>query len=141
MYIRDKKSALGELRSATSTLQTVLLSFLHTRIASQEASSLQCGLVSLVSSDESTGQTVADSASLTGETTAVYASDDVELTLGTGGSEGLVDDQLEGVKTEVLVNVTTIDGDYARTGNDANACDRLLTSAGSVKIGFCTGIQ
>ena len=33
--------ALGELRCTTSSLQTVLLTFLHTRIAGQEASLLQ----------------------------------------------------------------------------------------------------
>ena len=40
-YILGKKSALGELRCTTSSLQTVLLTFLHTRIAGQEASLLQ----------------------------------------------------------------------------------------------------
>ena len=58
------KSALRELRCTTGSLQTVLLTFLHTRIAGQEAFLLQSSTVLLVLLQQSAAQAVADSASL-----------------------------------------------------------------------------
>ena len=46
-----------------------------------------------------------------------------------------------GLKAEVIINVAAIDGDNARTGNDANASNGLLSSAGSVEIGLSTCIH
>ena len=45
-----------------------------------------------------------DSAGLTGESAALYARDYVELALGSGYAEGLVDDELESLKTEIFVS-------------------------------------
>ena len=57
--IRDKLS-LGELRCAASCLETVLLSFLHSRVTSEEASLLEKGAVRIVSEKESAGYAVTD---------------------------------------------------------------------------------
>jgi len=84
---------------------------------------------------------VADCACLTGDTATVYEGDDIKRTLGTGNAEGLVNDELQGLKTEVLVDVTLVDGDSTRARNDANASYRLLSSAGAVEIGLCTSIH
>ncbi len=43
--------SLAELRSATSCFETVLLTFLHTRIAGQEASLLQLATITYDSGD------------------------------------------------------------------------------------------
>ena len=82
-----------------------------------------------------------DSACLTGETAAVYVSNDVKLTNGFGNTEGLVNDELEGIKTKVIVNISAVDGDSAGTGVKANSCNGLLSSTCSVEIRFSTGIQ
>ena len=73
------KSALRELRCTTGSLQTVFLTFLHTRIAGQEAFLLQSSTVLLVLLQQSAAQAVADSASLTGNTAAGNADDDIVL--------------------------------------------------------------
>ena len=52
------KSALRELRCTTGSLQTVLLTFLHTRIAGQEAFLLQSSTVLLVLLQQSAAQAV-----------------------------------------------------------------------------------
>ncbi len=141
LYIRNNKLSLGELACATSGLETVLLSFLHTRVASQEACCLESGLVCLVSENECAGEAVADRACLAGETAACYVCNDIELTNVAGNLEGLVYDELHCVETEVLVNVAAVDGDSTGTGIYSNASYRLLSSAGSVEIRLCTGIH
>ena len=90
--------SLRELRSATSGLETVLLSLLHTRVAGQEAGGLQSGTIVSIGSQQSAGNTVTDCAGLTGDTAACNVGDDVELTGGAGNAEGLVHDELQGLE-------------------------------------------
>ena len=105
--IRDK-SALAELRCTTGSLQTILLTFLHTRIAGQEAFLLQSSTVLLVLLQQSAAQAVADSASLTGNTAAGNADDDIVLALQAQQDQRRTDDQLQGLQTEVVVDVTAL---------------------------------
>ena len=133
--------SLGELRCAACGFETVLLSFLHTRVAREEACLLEGGLVALVSGYERTSEAVADCACLTRKAAAANGSNDIKLTDGFGYAEGLVDDELEGLKTKVIVNVSAIYGDVTRAGVHTNASDRLLSSSGAVEIGLCTSIH
>lgn len=48
--------------------------------------------------EQSSGDTVADSTGLTGNTAACNAANDVELLFGTGENERLTNDRLEGIK-------------------------------------------
>ena len=84
---------------------------------------------------------MADSACLTGDTATDNGCDDVELAGGLSHAEGLVDDELEGLKTEVIIDGTAVDGDLTAAGIQANASDGLLSAAGAVEVGLCTGIQ
>ena len=95
--------SLAELRSATSGFEAVLLTFLHTRIAGQEASLLQDRTVLLVLLQQSAAQAVTDSASLTGNTAAGNADDDVVLALQAQQDQRRTDDQLQGLQTKVAV--------------------------------------
>ena len=69
-------------------LQTVLLALLHTRIAGQEASLLQSSAVLIALLQQGAAQAVADSASLTGNTAAGNADDDVILALEPSRTSG-----------------------------------------------------
>ena len=133
--------SLRELRCTTSALESVLLSLLHTRITSKEASLLEEGLVGLICGKECTSNTVTDCTCLAGEATAVYVNNYVELANSVGNAEGLVNDELHGLKTEVLVDAAAVDGDLAGAGVEANASDRLLSAAGAVEVGLCTSIH
>ena len=73
--------SLAELRCATSGFEAVLLTFLHTRIAGQEASLLQDSAVLIALLQQGAAQAVTDSASLTGNTAAGNADDDIVLAL------------------------------------------------------------
>ena len=75
-----------------------------------------------------------DSACLTGETAAVYVRNDVELAAGAGNVEGLIDDELQSLKTEVFVNILAVDYDRACSGEEADARNGAFTSAGAVEI-------
>jgi len=105
--------ALGELGSTTGGLQTVFLALLHTRIAGEETGLLEDGTVVGVDEQQSAGNAMAQSAGLTGHTAALDGGDDINLTEGLGRGEGLTDDHLEGLETEILVDVAAVDGDGA----------------------------
>ena len=82
------RSALAELRSATSCFETVFLSFLHTRVTGEQTCSLEERTIGLINLKKCTGEAVADSACLTGDTAALNGADDIELTLGAGNGKG-----------------------------------------------------
>ena len=83
--------SLGELRSPTGGLQR--------------------SAVLGVQGDQSAGNAVADGAGLTGYAAAGDGDNDVNLAQQIGGDQGLTDDQLQGVQTEILVDVTAVDDD------------------------------
>ena len=130
------KSALAELGCTTCSLQTVLLTLLHTRIAGQEASLLQDSAVLIALLQQGAAQAVADSASLTGNTAAGNADDDVILALEAQQDQRRADDQLQGLQTEVVVDITIVDGDLTGAGVNANAGNGILTTTSAVEIRF-----
>ena len=105
--------SLGELACATSCLETVFLSFLHTRVSREEACLLEEGTIGIVSEEERSGHAVTDSACLTGDTAAANVSYDIELAFCACYAEGLVDDELECFKSEVVFYVATVDCDFS----------------------------
>ena len=128
--------ALAELRCATSGFEAVLLTLLHTRIAGQEASLLQNRTILIALLQQGAGQAVADSASLAGNTAAGNADDDVVLALQAQQDQRRADDQLQGLQTEVVVDITIVDGDLAGAGVNANAGNGILTTTSAVEIRF-----
>ena len=81
-------------------------------------------------------QAVADSASLAGNTAAGNADDDVILALEAQQDQRRADDQLQGLQTEVVVDVTVVDGDLASALVDAHAGNGILTTTSAVEIRF-----
>ena len=71
--------SLGELRSATSGLQTVLLSLLHSGVTGQETGGLQSGAILGIQGQQGTGNAVTDSAGLAGNAAAGNGDNDVDL--------------------------------------------------------------
>ena len=106
--------ALAELGSPTGSLQAVLLTFLHTRIAGEEASLLQHGTQVLrIVLEQGAGHAVADGAGLSGNAAAGHAADDVKLLVGAGEGQGLTDDIFQGVQAKVIIDIAVVDGDLA----------------------------
>ena len=135
MVLWGDRLSLGELGSATGGLQTVLLSLLHSGVAGQEAGGLQGCAVLSVDAEESAGNAMTDSAGLAGNAAALDGADDVNLADGVGADQGLTNDELQGIETEVVVDVTAVDDDGAGAVLvNANAGDGRLTSAGAVLI-------
>ena len=79
---------------------------------------------------------MADSACLTGNAAACNAADNIILIGSAGENERLTNDELKSFKTEILVDVTVIDGDFAGAVLDTNASHRALSAAGAVEIRF-----
>src|SRR5699024_2973800 len=131
-----EKSALGELRSATGSLEAVLLALLHARIAGQVAGLLQDGAVLLVLLQHGAADAVADGAGLAGNAAAGHADHHVELILDAQQDQRSADDQLQGLQAEVVVQITVVDGDLAGAGVHANAGNGILTTTSAVEIRF-----
>ena len=133
--ILKSRSALAELRCATSGFEAVLLALLHTRIAGQETGLLQDGAVLGVDQQQSAGNAVAQSAGLTGNAAAFNGGNDIDLAELLGSGERLTDDHLQGLETEILVDVAAVDGDGAGAVlEEVNAGDGGLSTAGAVQI-------
>ena len=79
-------------------------------------------------------------ACLTGDTATVYVSNDVELAGSAGYAEGLVNDELKGLETEVLVDILAVDSDLTVTGIYSYTSNGLLSSTSAVEVGLCTCI-
>ena len=125
-------SALRELGCLARLMQTIFLTLFLARIAAEEPCLLEGGAVGFAVADaERAGDAVADGARLTGHAAAVDIDDDIELILGADCLEGLVDDEAHGVEGEVILEGALVDGDVALAGEQADALDGGLPSAGA----------
>ena len=132
----NRRLSLGELGCATGALETVFLTLFHSGITGQETCFLENGAKLGVILEQSTGKTVADGAGLAGNSAAAYATNDVEFAVRLGDCERLTNDELKSFKTEIFVNVTVVDGDFAGAVINTDAGYRALSAAGSVEIRF-----
>lgn len=83
-----------------------------------------------------------DRAGLSGDAAAGDGGDNVHLADGGGGDQGLTDNELQGLKTEILVDVPAVDGDGAGpAGEQVHAGHGGLPAAGAVMIRLLTLIH
>ena len=127
----DKTLALGELGSAAGLLEAVLLALDHASIARKETGLLEVSTV-VASVQKSAGDAQAQSAGLTGDAAAIAQSDNVELTGGVGHLEGSKGVLNELMTAEILLGVTLVDGHLAGAGDETDAGDGVLTTAGTL---------
>ena len=117
------KLSFGELRRATSCLETVLLTLFHTWITCKESSSFQNRSVLSVCLKECSCNAVSDSTSLSCISAAFYVNENVKFALCLCSSKRLTNDYFQCFKTEVLVDISFIDCDFACTRCKVNSCD------------------
>jgi len=129
--------ALGELEPLARSLATVLLALFHARIASQEALGTQHRAILRGSFGKSSGNTVSDGTNLPVNATATNCGDDVEATNGVGsdkGSDDLIGEPV--ATTDIIFEVTAVDGHLAGARKQAHACCRILPAAGPVILDY-----
>ncbi len=116
--------------SAASLLEAVLLALDHASIARKETGLLEVSTV-VASVQERTSDAQAQSAGLTGDAAAIAQSDNVELTgrRHREGSKGVLNELMT---AEVLLGVTLVDGHLAGAGDETDAGDGVLTTAGTL---------
>jgi len=102
------KLALAELGCASCGFEAVFLTLFHSRVTSEEARCLQGCAEALVDKQESSRYSVTDCAGLTGNAAACDGSFDIHLAEGIGCVERLTNEKLQGLKTEVIVNVASV---------------------------------
>ena len=127
----DKTLALGELGSAAGLLEAVLLALDHASIARKETGLLEVSTV-VASVQKSASDAQTQSAGLTGDAAAIAQSDNVELTGGVGHLEGSKGVLNELMTAEILLGVTLVDGHLAGAGDETDAGDGVLTTAGTL---------
>ena len=77
---------------------------------------------------------MSDGACLTGNATACYCAYNVEILADAAEVEGLTNDELKGLKTEVIVNISAVYGYFACALIKADSGDRMLSAACSIEI-------
>ena len=80
---------------------------------------------------------MANSACLTGNAAACNAADNIILIGSAGENERLTNDELECFKTEVIVNISVVNGNLSGTCIKTNTGNRTFSSACSVEIRLC----
>ena len=110
-HICWSRLSLRELRSATSGFEAVLLSLLHTRVSGKETSGLQSRSVLCICLKQCAGDAVTDRAGLAGHSAALNIDQYVELISVLSQHERLADDGLQGLKSEIIVDISLIDRD------------------------------
>ena len=107
-----QKLSLGELGSAAGCFESVFLTLFHSRVTGQEPGLLQDRTELLaVKLNQSSGQSVADSAGLAGNAAACNGGLNVKLAGSTGELQRLANQQLEGLQAKIIVNISAVDGD------------------------------
>ena len=130
-----------ELRCATSGFETVFLSFLHSRVTSEKACFCEERFVRCVCEEQRSCNAVTDSACLTGDAAAFSRAYDVEFAFRACYAERLIYDELQCFKTEVFVDVTSVDRDRSRSGIKTNSRDGFLSSTCAIEIRLCACIH
>jgi hypothetical protein len=125
---------LGVLRRLPCSLQAVLLPLFLARVASEQARRLEHRAKLGVGGDQGTGDPVAHGAGLAGDAATEDLDRDLETARGVGDPEGLGDHGLEVAPPEVLARWAVVDNDDAITGDDADASDRRLATAGGLLV-------
>ena len=107
----ELKSALAELRSAAGGLEAVFLTLFHSRITCEESCALEHRSVISVCLKESSCNTVTDCSSLSCVTAAFYVYDYIEFVCCACSYERLAYNNLQSLKSEILVDISFIDRD------------------------------
>jgi len=132
-----RRLSLRELRSTTSLLQAVLLSFLRTRVTRQEAFLLECGTATFFSLEKGTRDTKTDSACLASVATADNVDHNVVFSRDTEQFGGLFYDVLHRTLGEVIVQSAIVDDNRSvATRDQTYAGDCLFTSTRTPELDF-----
>ena len=106
-------SSLRELRCSTGRFEAVFLTLLHTRIPGKEPGLLEDGTVILTDQQQSAGDAVTDGAGLAGYAATGDGAFHIELALNAQHAQRLADNDFQSLQTEVIIEVTAVDGDLA----------------------------
>ena len=119
----QQKLSLGELRSATCSLEAVFLTLFHSRVTCQESCALEHRSVISVRLKESSCDTVTDRACLSCVTAAFYVYEYVEFVCCACRNKRLAYDNFQSLKSEILIDVSFIDRDLARSRYKVYSCN------------------
>ena len=70
-------------------------------------------------------------------TAAVYIYQHIKLVGVLGRYQRLTNDGFQGLQTEIIVNISFINGDFSSTRYQINTCNRFFSSSCSVEF-FCS---
>ena len=111
----SRRLTLAELRCTTCCFEAVLLSFLHAGVSCQEACLFKGSAVLFICLAKGTCNTVTDGTGLAGEAAAANGNNYIVLIGSAEKLKGLTNDYLQGLKTEIAVDVLLVDGDVTLT--------------------------
>ena len=122
---------LRELEAGTCAALTVFLALFFAGISGEKACCLDKGTSRIVNQSKRAGHAVTNGAGLTGNAAAFNGSYDVELANNLGSLESIVHEFASGVNSKIILEIATIDGDFAGARFDDNAGAGSFTTTGS----------
>ena len=130
----DVTLAFRELEALARSGLSILLAFLHARVAREETGFLQNASQIRAVDAEGAGDAVRNRTGLTAHATAFDADDDVELGGGLRNLQRLLSQHPMQLVEEILFDGLVIDPDVARSGAQKNASRRSFPAARSVVL-------
>ena len=130
----EPRLTLRELGSAACTTQTVLLSFLHTRIACEESVVTERWEILFAETDEGSSYTHANRAGLAHRTTPGHSNEHVHRVALPNVIEGLNNQSSLSIGYEILFELAIIDRDFSSTWPDSHPSDAGFTTPRSEAV-------
>lgn len=134
---RMVRLTLGELEAPTGAAAAVFFPLLDPAVAGDETCFFQGTPQFGIDFQKGFGDTMFDSARLTGRSAAKNVDEYVEFAHGIGQLQGLAEDHLGGGPTEVFLDRPFIDQNLPRAGLHPDPGDGGFSFAGGVKSLFC----
>ncbi len=75
---------------------------------------------------------MSDRTSLSGVSAALNVNHDIELAVGLGSNQRLTNDNLQGLKSKILIEGSLINSNVTGSGYQINSCYRFFSSASSI---------
>ena len=126
------RSALNELEAASRLLATILLRFLHARIAGKETASAKLLAQAIVVLEQRASDAELDRARLSCDAAAVSARLHIEPAVHREMHERTSNEDLKHRSAQILFKVSAIDADVSLAGSQPDSGDRVLAATGSV---------
>ncbi len=115
--------SFAELWRSSGGFESVFLPLFHSRIPGQVAGFFENGPIVFIYLQQGSGDAVTDGTGLTGVSAAFDIDEDIVLSISACRYQRLPYDYFQSFKSEIIINISFINGNLARSGDQIYSCD------------------